>query len=332
MSGCEGQCGTDELVRSLAYGGTVQVVAATTTGLVEEAHRRHGTWPTATAALGRVLTAALLMGSSLKDDEKILIQICGNGPLGRVVGEATARGQVRGYVQNPHVDPELKAAGKMDVATAVGREGVVVVIKDLGLKEPYQGTAPLVSGEIAEDLTYYLAQSEQIPSAMALGVLVGPAEAGASQGGHDHAGHGVAAEASGSGWKVLAAGGLLVQALPSARQEVLAGLENRLARLPQVSSLVARGRTAQGLIDELLEAGKAGSYLVLDRYPVEFDCGCSRERVARALVSLGTEELARLDQEGQGAQLTCRFCNTRYFFGPQEIHDLLRQLEEPGQP
>lgn len=287
----------DELVRGIALDGRARVFAAVTTALTEELRVRHDTWPTATAALGRTVAAGAMMGSMLKDDDKLTIQIKGNGPLGQIVVDAGADGGVRGYVQNPHVHLPPNARGKLDVAGAVGTEGQLYVIKDLGLKEPYRGASPIVSGEIAEDFTHYFASSEQTPSAVALGVLV---------------------ESDNS---VRASGGWILQLLPGVAEEEIDAIEKRLKDLPPVTELIEAGLDPEMWLNRLFD----GDVRVLSRMPLYFRCSCSRERVEQMLVSLGRDEMESLIKEKGEAEVVCHFCNERYHLGKEELERLVRE-------
>lgn len=284
----------DYLVRATAEEGRILALVARSTELVEQARRLHDTLPTATAALGRVLTAAALMGATLKQGQSVTLRVLGDGPLGGIV--ATARGgAVKGYVGEPRVDLPLSADGKLDVGAAVGK-GVLCVTKDLGLREPYNGSVPLVSGEIGKDLAYYFATSEQTPSAVALGVLVGPAG------------------------EVKAAGGYLMQLLPGADEEMAARLEKNVQATGPVSRLVAAACTPEDTLAMLLDGFTVKLH---ERRFFRFACDCSRERLREILLALGPEELAKLLAEQGGAEARCGFCNRVYRFGPEELAALL---------
>ncbi|MCG0238327.1 MAG: Hsp33 family molecular chaperone HslO [Firmicutes bacterium] len=295
----------DYLVRALSEDGLIRLLAAVTTETVEEARRRHDTWPVATAALGRALTAAALLGANLKGRETLVLRIAGGGPLGTITAETDGEGNLRGYVHHPHVDLPLSAQGKLDVGAAVGRQGQLVVIRDMGLKEPYVGSAPLVSGEIAEDLTRYLWTSEQTPSAVALGVLVAP------------------------DGRVQAAGGYLLQLMPATREEHREQLEENIRNLGAVSAAIDAGMSPEEMAGRVL-AGFA--YRILDKQPLRFRCRCSRERVAGVLVSLGADELRRMEQEDGGAEVTCEFCGERYHFTGAELAALREEAAQPPKP
>ncbi len=288
----------DYLVRATGLGGNVRLFAARTTDLVEELRRRHDIFPTAAAAMGRTATAAAMMGAMLKGEEKVTIQVKGNGPIGQIVADANAKGEVRGYVNNPHVHLPSNAAGKLDVAGAVGTDGFIYVIKDLGLREPYRGSIPIVSGELAEDFTYYFAKSEQTPSAVSLGVLV---------------------EADNS---VKNAGGFILQLLPGLSEEDIEGLERKLANIPSVTAMLERGLTPEDMLKELVDTLSS-----VERMDLKFQCFCSRERVENTLVSLGKDELnALIEGDGQ-AEVVCHFCNEKYAFDRSELIALRGRME-----
>lgn len=281
----------------MAADGEVRVLAAVSTETANEATRRHGLLPTAAAALGRALTGAALLGATLKGRESLTLQLVGDGPLGSVVAVAEADGTVRGYVGEPAVHLPLNDERHLDVGGAVGR-GELVVVRDLGLKEPYVGRVPLVSGEIGEDLAHYLAHSEQLPSAVALGVLV---------------------DVDGS---VRAAGGLMVQLLPGHREETVAAVEKALAGLPAISRSIDRNQGPVQLAEERL--GSLGLRW-LDRRPLAFACPCDRERFADGLVALGREELEQIIAEQGEAETVCRFCGEIYRFDATDLGRLLQE-------
>lgn len=288
--------GEDHWVRAMAGDGAIRVLAARTTGTVDSARQRHNTAPTATAALGRVLTATALLAILLKDDQKLTLRVLGDGPIGGLVGDGWADGTVRGYAHHPQVDLPLRADGKLDVGGAVGRQGLLHVTRDLGLREPYTGSAPLVSGEIGEDLTAYLWRSEQTPSLVSLGVLVNP---------------------DGS---VRAAGGLLVQVLPGADPAWSRRLEDNARALAGISRRIEAGVSPAEMVETVLEGFPAR---MLGQGPVRFGCACSRERVEGLLAALGRQELTQMLEEDGGAEMTCRFCGERYVFGADDLRRLL---------
>jgi molecular chaperone Hsp33 len=285
----------DCLVRATAANKTVRALTAVTTGLVEEARIRHQTAPTASAALGRTLTAGLLLGSLLKEDETLSLQFLGNGPLRGILVDANARGEVRGFVYRPRTHLPIRR-GKLDVGGAVGSGTLTVIRTQPWAKEPYRSILPIVSGEIGSDIAHYLLNSEQIPSAVSLGVFVQPDET------------------------VVAAGGFVVQVMPDASAETIAQLETNVARAKPVSQLVREGATPQEILTHVLDGFGP---VVVGELPVRFVCRCSRERVLGALVALGQAEIADLlVKEGQ-AEVTCEFCDERYTVGREELEALL---------
>ncbi len=285
-------------VRGITKDSAFRVFAADTKDIVEEARRRHGTTPTATAALGRALTAAALLGLDLKTG-RVMIQINGGGPLGEILAEADAEGNVRGLVQRPHIHLTPQK-GKLLVGQAVGREGFISVTRDLGLKEPYQGSVKLISGEIAEDVSYYLTVSEQIPSAVALGVFVDTDNS------------------------VKASGGFLIQTLPQATDEAISATEKILRELPPVTTLLREGLSPEEILERIFGPGEIE---ILEKRPLTYRCRCSRERVERALVALGPEEIKKLIAKAEPAQITCDFCGEQYLFTPEELEEILAQIE-----
>jgi len=284
----------DGLIRGTAMGGRVRAFAVRTTALVEELRRRHDTWPTATAALGRTLTAGAMMGAMLKGDEKLTIQIKGDGPIGKIVVDANAKGEVRGYVDEPHTHLPSNSMGKLDVAGAVGRDGFLHVTKDLGLKEPYRGSVPIISGELGEDFTYYFAASEQTPSAVGVGVLVAPDNS------------------------VIVAGGFIVQLLPGLSDGEITAIEQAVGAMPPVTSLLDQGLELDEMLRWLLPDVE-----VMEHMDIRFQCKCSRERVEQTLVSLGKDELEQLIKEDGKAEVVCHFCNEAYSFNKEELQQIL---------
>lgn len=287
----------DYIVRATAAEGTVRAFAAITTVMVNKALQLHGLSPIATAALGRTLTAAGMMSRMLKSEkDKLTIQIKGDGPLGGIVVCSDSKSNVRGYVHNPIVDLPLNERGKLDIRTAVGF-GYINVIKDLGMKEPYIGYADLVSGEIADDLTYYFATSEQVPSTVALGVLV------------DSKG-------------VKSSGGFIIQLMPGAEEETVEKLEKRLIGFPPISKQLDEGKTPEQILEMLLDEMNPK---IIEKVPCAFECNCSRDRMERNLISIGKKDLLEILKDGKGAELQCHFCNTKYNFTHQDIEMLLRE-------
>ncbi|PEC17960.1 redox-regulated molecular chaperone HslO [Bacillus thuringiensis] len=289
----------DYLVKALAFDGEVRAYSVRTTNTVSEAQRRHDTWRTASAALGRSLTAGTMMGAMLKGDQKLTIKVEGNGPIGPILVNAHANGDVRGYVTNPHVDFEGTEQGKLRVYQAVGTEGFVTVIKDIGMREPFIGQSPIVSGELGEDFTYYFAVSEQTPSSVGVGVLVN---------GDD---------------SVLAAGGFILQIMPGAQEETISFIEDRLQKIPPVSTLIEQGLSPEELLYAVLGEDKVK---VLETMDVQFNCTCSRERIESVLISLGKTELEQIREEEEETEVHCHFCNERYKFSKEDITNLIENL------
>ncbi|MDH4424456.1 MULTISPECIES: redox-regulated molecular chaperone HslO [Bacillus] len=289
----------DYLVKALAFDGEVRAYSVRTTNTVSEAQRRHDTWRTASAALGRSLTAGTMMGAMLKGDQKLTIKVEGNGPIGPILVDAHANGDVRGYVTNPHVDFEGTEQGKLRVYQAVGTEGFVTVIKDIGMREPFIGQSPIVSGELGEDFTYYFAVSEQTPSSVGVGVLVN---------GDD---------------SILAAGGFILQIMPGAQEETISFIEDRLQKIPPVSTLIEQGLSPEELLYAVLEEDKVK---VLETMDVQFNCTCSRERIESVLISLGKTELEQVREEEEETEVHCHFCNERYKFSKEDITNLIENL------
>lgn len=289
----------DEIVRSLAYDGQVRVSAIVCTDAVEEARRRHQCSPTAIAALGRSMASTLLLSWGLKGEGSITMRVFGDGPLGGIICTADADYHVRGYVQEPQADLPLNAKGKLDVGGAVG-QGELYIAKDIGVGEPYMGSVPLVTGEIGDDVASYLMTSEQTPSVVAVGVLVD------------------------TDYHVKAAGGIIIQALPGAADEVLDDLEEKLLHVRPVSSLIDEGADAKNLIEQYLQ-GIDVQYL--ETHSVSWNCNCDRERIAALLKGLGKEELEDIkEREGQ-SEVICHFCNERYIFTDEDLTALIGELE-----
>lgn len=290
----------DEIVRAITGDGLVKAAAVTGRDTVERARNIHKLLPTATAALGRTLLAASLMGDMLKEEKgSLTLQIRGGGPLGTILAVSDCEGNVRGYVQNPQVELMEKYPGKLDVGRAVGTDGTLTVIKDIGLKEPYVGSIGLFSGEIADDLAMYFVESEQIPTACALGVLVGLDQS------------------------VTAAGGYIIQLLPGAGEDMISKIETGVRAMGPVSAALAGGLDGEGLLRAVL---KDFELEILEKHPVEYRCSCSRERVSRALVSMGRKDLTELIQEQGQAELTCQFCDRVYHFSREDLETLLKEM------
>ena len=288
----------DYIVRATAAGGQVRAFAATTKETVEYARKAHNTSPVATAALGRLLTGGLMMGVMMKGDNDILtLQIQGSGPINGITVTADSHGHVKGYVGNTEVLLHANDKGKLDVAGAIG-PGFLNVIMDMGLKEPYNGQVMLQTSEIAEDLTYYFATSQQVPSAVGLGVLME----------HDNT--------------VKQAGGFIVQLMPFAEEKTIAQLEKNVAKVSSVTGLLEQGYTPETMLAFLLEDMEM---TVNDTIEASFACNCSKERVSKALISVGKKELKSMIDDGKPVELNCHFCNTNYTFSVEEIKELYRQ-------
>ncbi len=282
----------DEIVRATAAGAQIRVFTAYTRAMVEEARSRHNTSPVATAALGRLMTAGAMMGSMLKGEKDILtLRVNCSGPIGGITVTADSSARVKGYVANPDVILPANSVGKLDVAGAVGI-GFLDVIKDMGLKEPYVGQTVLQTGEIAEDLTYYFASSEQIPSSVGLGVLMNKNNT------------------------VEQAGGFIIQMMPFAEEEVIAQMEKNLSEIKSVTTLLAEGNGPEELLQILC---KGLDPVINDRIDTGFYCNCDRKRVEKALISIGRKELDSLIAEGKEVELNCHFCNTSYTFSIEEL-------------
>lgn len=288
----------DYLIKALAYNGQVRAYAVSSTNTVGEAQGRHHSWPIVSAALGRTMSAAVMMGAMLKGENKLTVKVEGGGPAGAIIADSDAKGNVRGYVKNPQVHFEEKnAQGKLDVARVVGKDGYLTIVKDLGLKDHFTGQVPIVSGELGEDFTYYFASSEQVPSSVGVGVLVNPDNT------------------------IKAAGGFIIQLMPGTDDEVITDIETKLSTIPPVSALIDQGLTPEEVLEKVLGADNVK---ILEKLPVQFSCHCSKERVTNAIVSLGEDEIkAIIEEEGQ-AEAQCHFCNEKYNLTKEELEDLLK--------
>lgn len=290
----------DYIIRATAAENQIRAFAAVTTGVVETARKAHNTSPVATAALGRLLTAGTMMGVMMKGEKDILtLQIHGSGPLKGITVTADSKGRVKGYVGNPDVCIPANAKGKLDVAGAVG-VGFMDVIKDMGLKEPYVGQVALQTSEIAEDLTYYFATSEQVPSAVGLGVLMNKDNT------------------------VRQAGGFIVQLMPFAEEKIIEKLEKNIQKVTSVTDLLEKDPSAEGLLKVVLDGFDIE---INECTPAEFYCNCSKNRVEKALISIGRKDLNELIQEGKDVELNCHFCNTNYVFSVEELKEILRRCK-----
>lgn len=290
----------DYIIRATAANDQIRAFATVTTEMVETAREHHNTSPVATAALGRLLTAGAMMGSMMKGEKDVLtLQIKAGGPLQGITVTADSQGNVKGYVGNPDVCIPANSKGKLDVAGAVG-PGFLTVIKDMGLKEPYSGQVMLQTCEIAEDLTYYFATSEQVPSAVGLGVLMNKNNT------------------------VHQAGGFIVQLMPFAEEEVISRLEQNVQKINSVTNLLEEGHTPESLLEKVLEGF---DIQINEKMDTRFHCNCSKERVAKALISIGRKELNEMIQEGKPIEMNCHFCNTNYNFTVEELKEILRRCK-----
>ena len=290
----------DYIIRATAANDQIRAFAAVTTEMVETAREHQNTSPVATAALGRLLTAGAMMGSMMKGEKDVLtLQIKAGGPLQGITVTADSQGNIKGYVGNPDVCIPANSKGKLDVAGAVG-PGFLTVIKDMGLKEPYSGQVMLQTCEIAEDLTYYFATSEQVPSAVGLGVLMNKNNT------------------------VRQAGGFIVQLMPFAEEEVISRLEQNVQKINSVTNLLEEGHTPESLLEKVLEGF---DMQINEKMDTRFHCNCSKERVAKALISIGRKELNEMIQEGKPIEMNCHFCNTNYNFTVEELKEILRRCK-----
>ena len=291
----------DYMIRATAAEYKVRAFVATTKELVETARQAHNTSPVATAALGRLLTAGAMMGSMMKGEQDLLtLKIDGDGPIGGITVTADSKGNVKGYVEEPMVLLHANAKRKLDVAGAVGK-GSLTVIRDIGMKEPYSGQIDLVSGEIAEDITYYYAVSEQTPSVVALGVLMDKDTNTVKQ-----------------------AGGFIIQLMPDAEEELIAKLEAKLAGITSVTALLEAGQTPETILESIL--GDFGLE-ILDKMPARFFCNCNREKIEKAIISIGEKDLQEMIDDGKPVEVNCHFCNTNYKFEAWELKELLRRAK-----
>ncbi len=287
----------DYIVRAAAANAQIRAFAASTTELVEEARQRHNTSPVATAALGRLLTGGVMMGSMMKNDTDVLtLQIQCGGPIGGMTVTADAKGTVKGYVHNPDVMLPPKN-GKLDVGGALG-PGFLNVIKDMGLKEPYTGQTILQTGEIAEDLTYYFANSEQVPSSVGLGVLMEKDNT------------------------VRCAGGFIVQVMPFIEDDVLSKLEENIQKIQSVTAMLDNGHTPEEMLEQVLEGLDVE---ITDTLPARFECNCSKDRIEKAIISIGKKEIQSMIDDGKEIEVKCHFCNSAYNFTVNELQEILKK-------
>lgn len=287
---------SDYIIRAMAAGGQIRAFAATTKDLVEHARQIHNTSPVATAGLGRMLTAASMMGATLKNSSDVLTLIAkGDGPLGGITVTADSASNVKGYVNNPSFVNPPNFFGKFDVGGAIGN-GTLTVIKDIGLKEPYSGQVSLITGEIAEDLTYYFATSEQVPTSVALGVLMNKNNT------------------------VRQAGGFIIQLMPFASDEVIDALEAKIKGITSITSLLDSGMSPEDILNQVLGDMDLE---ITDTIPTAYNCNCSRERVTKAIISIGKKEITDMINEGKDIEVNCHFCNKNYVFTPEDLKELI---------
>lgn len=287
---------TDSLIKALAYNNEIRVYVINATDMVEEARKLHDSWSTVTAAMGRTMIGTTLLGATLKNEQdKLTVRINGDGPLGHIIADSNMHGETKAYVANPQVSLDLNDKGKLDVKGAVGTNGMLTVSKDQGLKTPFSGQVPLISGELAEDFTYYMAVSEQTPSAFGLSVLVNPDES------------------------VRTAGGFMVQVLPGASDETIDELEKTIQQIPQISDTLDRDSNLESILIQLVGED---NYKILEEIPVSFKCDCSKERFADAIVSLGKGEIQQMIDEDGGAEAVCHFCRNKYPYTLEELEAL----------
>lgn len=293
---------TDKLLKAVSTNGQFRVYVIDATDTVAEAQKRHDTWTNSTAALGRTMIGSILIATStLKEDEVLTTRIVGDGPAGAIVVDADGKGKVKGYIQNPHVSLPLNDNHHIDVRGAVGTKGMLSVTKDLHLKEPFTGQTPIVSGEIGDDFAYYMAKSEQIPSAVGVSVFVQPNES------------------------VGKAGGFLIQTLPGATDQDITQIENNLKIVPNISELMNEGLSSEEIMDKLMNGIELK---ILDTVDVEFKCDCSKEKFAKSLATLSEEELQSMIDENHGAEAVCKFCNNKYQFSETDLTEIIAQKHE----
>ncbi|MEJ1307662.1 Hsp33 family molecular chaperone HslO [Latilactobacillus sakei] len=289
----------DYLVKQVSEDGQLRAYAVNATQVITEAQEKHDTWPTSSAAFGRTIVGTLLLSAvGLKGDTKMTVKVEGDGPVGKIVVDGNAQGTVKGYVTNPHVNLPSNEKNKIDVKAGVGTTGTLSVTKDLGLKEPFTGQVPLVSGELGEDFTYYLAKSEQTPSAVGVSVFVNEDST------------------------IGVAGGFMIQILPGADDRLIDILEARLQEMPLVSELLQQGMTPEEIITEIV--GEL-PMKTLEELPVKYECDCSKERFAKALSSIAPQDLKQLIEEDHGAEATCRFCGKQYQFSEADLKAILAE-------
>jgi len=291
----------DYLVKALAYNNQVRAYAVRTTESVDEARRRHNTGLTTSDALGRSMTAGVILGAMLKDEEKLTIKINGDGPIGTIIVDSNAKGEVRGYVTNPFTDLDLNEQGKLDVKGAVGENGIFSVSKDVGLHQSFIGQVPLVSGGIEEDFTSYLLNSEQTLSVVGLGVLIN----------NDNS-------------SIQAAGGFIIQLMPGAGDEIIYKIKEQLELIAPISSMIVNGMTPEQILNQILGVENVS---ILEQMPVQFQCQCSEERISNAIISLGSEEILDMIRTDGQAEAICHICNEAYHFSKEQLEELMEAAD-----
>ncbi|MES3702892.1 Hsp33 family molecular chaperone HslO [Staphylococcus arlettae] len=286
----------DYIIKALAFDGQIRAYSALTTETVQEAQTRHYTWPTASAALGRTMTATLMMGAMLKGEQKLTVTLDGQGPVGKVIADADAQGNVRGYVTQPQTHFPLNNVGKLDVSRAVGTNGSLTVVKDIGMKDYFSGSSPIVSGEVGDDFTYYFAKSEQVPSSVGLGVLVNPDNT------------------------IKASGGFIIQVMPGAQEETITQLEEAINNMTPVSQLIDQGTSAEGLLYEILGEENVQ---ILEELPAQFECNCGHDKFLNSIKGLGEAEIKDMIEQDHGAEAECHFCRNKYQYSEAELQSLI---------
>jgi molecular chaperone Hsp33 len=285
----------DYLIRGIVESKNCRVFACTTTGVVEEARQHHGLWPTASAALGRMMSASLMQARMNKNNEKMTTTINGGGPIGTMITVTNGDGNIKGFVSNSEVHYTYNDTGKLAVGIAVGNQGTLQVVRDLGLKEPFMGTVPLQTGEIGDDFTYYFAVSDQTPSVVSLGVLVNDTN------------------------EILASGGFIIQLLPEATEEDIVYIEDKVKGMKPISTLIYEGKSPEEIIQSLFDDIK-----VLETQDLFFHCDCSKERMEQALITVGKQEIEDMIKEDHGCEICCHFCNRKYQFSEEELKKLIQ--------
>lgn len=287
----------DYLIRAIVESKNCRIFACSTKHLTDKARELHGLWPTASAALGRMMSASLMMARMNKNNEKMTITINGGGPIGTMMTVTNGDGKIKGFVANPEVHYTYNDTGKLAVGVAVGNNGTLQVVKNMGLKEPFSGSVPLQSGEIGDDFTYYFAASEQTPSVVSLGVLVNDTN------------------------EVLSSGGFIIQLLPAATDEDIDYIESKMKDFTPISTLLNEGKTPEQIMQMIFD-----DVQIMDKQELFFDCGCSKEKMERALTTVGKEELQAMINEDQGCEIHCQFCSTKYHFDEEDLQKIYNQI------